>query len=56
MSAYARRAIAERQRQNQIKSLLSSKWKRIKDPLKTGGWLYPLFDAMKTLAFIATAM
>jgi len=103
MSAYARRAIAERQRQNQIKSLLSgnnhtliqmnsaefveyiisvkmkqgksrsevvdwldelleehnslsSKWKRIKDPLKTGGGLYPLFDDMKALAIIAAAM
>ncbi|MBB1339649.1 hypothetical protein H5115_18015 [Pseudoalteromonas sp. SR44-2] len=56
MSAYARCAIAERQRQNQIKSLLSGKWKRINDPLKTGGGLYPLFDDMKALAIIAAAM
>jgi len=103
MSAYARRAIAERQRQNQIKNILSgnnhtliqmnsaefvdyiisvkmkqgksrsevvdwldelleehnslsSKWKRIKDPLKTGGGLYPLFDDVKALAIIAAAM
>ena len=56
MSAYARRAIAERQRQNQIKSLLSGKWKRINDLLKTGGGLYPLFDDMKALAIIAAAM
>jgi hypothetical protein len=103
MSAYARRAIVERQRQSQIKSILSgnnhtliqmnsaefvdyiisakmkegksrsevvdwlddllekhnslsSKWKRIKDSLKAGGGLYPLFDDMKALAIIATAM
>jgi len=103
MSAYARRAIVERQRQSQIKSILSgnnhtliqmnsaefvdyiisvkmkegksrsevvdwiddllekhnslsSKWKRIKDSLKTGGGLYPLFDDMKALAIIATVM
>ncbi|WP_273050480.1 hypothetical protein [Pseudoalteromonas sp.] len=101
MSAHARRAIAERQRQ--IKSILSgnnhtliqmnsaefvdyiisvkmkqgksrsevvdwlddlleeynsvsSQWKRIKDPLKTGGGLYPLFDDIKALAIIAAAM
>ncbi len=103
MSAYARRAVAERQRQNQIKNILSgnnhtliqmnsaefvdyiisvkmkqgksrsevvdwldelleehnslsSKWKRIKDQLKTGGGLYPLFDDVKALAIIAVAM
>jgi hypothetical protein len=103
MSAYARRAIAERQRQNQIKSLLSgnnhtliqmnsaefvdyiisvkmkqgksrsevvdwldelleehnslsSKWKRIKDPLKAGAGLYPLFDDIKALVIIAEVM
>jgi len=100
MSAYARRAIVERQRQSQIKSILSgnnhtliqmnsaefvdyiisvkmkqgksrseavewidgilnsasSMWERIKDPLKTGAGLYPLFDDMKALAIIAVAM
>lgn len=103
MSAYARRAVAERQRQNQIKNILSgnnhtliqmnsaefvdyiisvkmkqgksrsevvdwldelleehnslsSKWKRIKDQLKTGGGLYPLFNDVKALAIIAVAM
>ncbi|WP_232510944.1 hypothetical protein [Pseudoalteromonas atlantica] len=103
MSAYARRAVAERQRQNQIKNILSgnnhtliqmnsaefvdyiisvkmkqgksrsevvdwldelleehnslsSKWKRIKDSLKTGGGLYPLFNDVKALAIIAAAM
>ncbi|WP_282131628.1 hypothetical protein [Pseudoalteromonas aliena] len=35
---------------------LSSKWKRIKDLLKTGGGLYPLFDDIKALAIIAAAM
>ena len=103
MSAHARRAIAQKQRQHQIKTLLagnnhtlllmnsaefvdyiisvkmkqgksrseavewidgilaqhnsiSSKWERIKDPLKTGAGLYPLFDDMKSLAIIAAAM
>ena len=103
MSAHARRAIAQRQRQLQIKTLLagnnhtlllmnsaefvdyiisvkmkqgksrseavdwidgvlaqhnsaSSIWERIKDPLKTGAGLYPLFDDMKALAIIAVAM
>lgn len=103
MSAHARRAIAQKQRQQQIKTLLagnnhtlllmnsaefvdyiisvkmkqgksrseavewidgilaqhnsiSSKWERIKDPLKTGAGLYPLFDDMKSLAIIAAAM
>lgn len=103
MSAYARRAIVERQRQSQIKSILSgnnhtliqmnsaefvdyiisakmkegksrseavdwidgvlaqhnsasSIWERIKDPLKTGAGLYPLFDDVKALAIIAVAM
>lgn len=35
---------------------ISSKWERIKDPLKTGAGLYPLFDDMKSLAIIAAAM
>ena len=103
MSAYARRAVAERQRQNQIKNILSgnnhtliqmnsaefvdyiisvkmkqgksrsevvdwldelleehnslsSKWKRIKDPLKAGAGLYPLFDDIKALVIIAEVM
>ncbi|WP_392344385.1 hypothetical protein [Pseudoalteromonas prydzensis] len=103
MSAHARRAIAQKQRQHQIKTLLagnnhtllimnsaefvdyiisvkmkqgksrseavewidsvlaqhnsaSSIWERIKDPLKTGAGLYPLFDDMKSLAIIAAAM
>ena len=103
MSAYARRAVAERQRQNQIKNILSgnnhtliqmnsaefvdyiisvkmkqgksrsevvdwldelleehnslsSQWERIKDPLKAGAGLYPLFDDIKALAIIAAAM
>ncbi|WP_249929257.1 hypothetical protein [Pseudoalteromonas sp. S3776] len=34
----------------------SSMWERIKDPLKTGAGLYPLFDDMKALAIIAAAM
>ncbi|MEI8617564.1 hypothetical protein P4S63_10770 [Pseudoalteromonas sp. B193] len=35
---------------------LSSKWKRIKDPLKAGAGLYPLFDDIKALVIIAEVM
>ncbi|GKW54011.1 hypothetical protein GBO14_10185 [Pseudoalteromonas shioyasakiensis] len=103
MSAHARRAIAQRQRQKQIQNILASnnhtmlimnsaefvdyiisvkmkqgysrsqavewideqlqeynsvsnKWERIKDDLKFGAGLYPLFDDVKSLTVLAMAL